>query len=302
MKRFLLGLALVLGLFSSPALAQKTALVVSSCGTLPDTYAAGQVRYQTIDTNGNLCSLLGAASTAIVTGNVASGATDSGNPVKVGGPFLTASPTVTNGQRVDWQFSANGDGSVAVQGTSLAPGDGNSNTALLLANKSGTAVKVLNWAQVYNGTTWDKQRSVGVGDAGSTGITAAGQYIFNGTTWDRWRGGPYQLAQTQVLGIGTGTTGAVTGTLAGAASKTTFICGFDISATGGVASLGPITVTGLLGGTFTYQLFSTATGVNFTKTYNPCLQASAVNTAIVVTTTADGTATAVDVNVQGFQQ
>ncbi len=41
-------------------------------------------------------------------GNVASAATDSGNPIKTGGVFNTAQPTVTNGQRVDSQSTARG--------------------------------------------------------------------------------------------------------------------------------------------------------------------------------------------------
>lgn len=41
-------------------------------------------------------------------GNVASGAADSGNPMKIGGVFNTTQPTVTNGQRVDGQYSARG--------------------------------------------------------------------------------------------------------------------------------------------------------------------------------------------------
>lgn len=44
----------------------------------------------------------------VVAGNVASGASDSGSPVKVGGVFNTTQPTVTNGQRVDMQSSARG--------------------------------------------------------------------------------------------------------------------------------------------------------------------------------------------------
>lgn len=43
-----------------------------------------------------------------VVGNVASAATDSGNPVKIGGPFNTTQPTVTNGQRVDAQLTSRG--------------------------------------------------------------------------------------------------------------------------------------------------------------------------------------------------
>lgn len=41
-------------------------------------------------------------------GNTASGATDAGNPLKIGGVFNTTQPTVTNGQRVDAQMSARG--------------------------------------------------------------------------------------------------------------------------------------------------------------------------------------------------
>lgn len=43
-----------------------------------------------------------------VAGNVASAATDSGNPVKIGSKFNSALPTVTDGQRVDSQADANG--------------------------------------------------------------------------------------------------------------------------------------------------------------------------------------------------
>lgn len=110
------------------------------------------------------------------------------------------------------------------------------------------------------------------------------------------------ILRTAINGIGTGTTGAVTGTLAATATTTTYICGFTVSAVGGTATLGPITVTGLKNGTFTYQLFSSASGVNLIQPFTPCIPASAVNTTIVVTTTADGTATAVDVNAYGYQQ
>jgi hypothetical protein len=103
--------------------------------------------------------------------------------------------------------------------------------------------------------------------------------------------------------IATGTTGAVAATLAAStADKATWICGFDVSAIGGTAAIGPITVTGLLGGTFTYQFSSSATGVTLQERYSPCLPSSAQKTAIVVTTTADGTASAVDVQAWGFQQ
>jgi hypothetical protein len=101
--------------------------------------------------------------------------------------------------------------------------------------------------------------------------------------------------------IATGTTGAVTATLPGAPGDTTYLCGLDVSAAGGTATVSPITVTGLLGGTFTYQGVN-AGGVPYTHAYWPCIPASAINTSISVTTTADGTATAVNVQVWGFRQ
>jgi hypothetical protein len=109
-------------------------------------------------------------------------------------------------------------------------------------------------------------------------------------------------AVTQIQGNGTGTTGSVVGTLAGVASKTTYLCDFDVSAIGGTATVGPIVVAGLLGGSKTYQLASATAGTTMSKVFNPCLPASAANTAITITTTADGTATAVDVNSSGYQR
>jgi hypothetical protein len=100
--------------------------------------------------------------------------------------------------------------------------------------------------------------------------------------------------------IASGTTGAVVATLATIPGKTTWLCGFDVSAIGGTAAVGPVTVTGLIGGTFTYQLASSASGVTLGRTFTPCIPASALNTTIVITTTADGTASAVNVQAWGY--
>lgn len=113
---------------------------------------------------------------------------------------------------------------------------------------------------------------------------------------------PYPAAATPLTGNATGTTGAVVGTLAGTSGKTTYICGFDVSAIGGTAAVGPITVAGLVGSSMVYELASTATGVTLPREFNPCIPASAANTSITITTTADGTASAVAVNSHGFQQ
>lgn len=105
-----------------------------------------------------------------------------------------------------------------------------------------------------------------------------------------------------ITGNATGTTGAVVGTLAAAAGKTTYVCGFDVTAVGGTAQVGPITVAGLVGGSATYYLASAVAGTVLPVRYAPCIPGSAVNTAITVTTTADGTASAVTVNSWGYQQ
>src|SRR5687768_16361468 len=44
-----------------------------------------------------------------IQGNVASGATDSGNPVKVGGVYNSTPPTLTNGKRGDLQLDELGN-------------------------------------------------------------------------------------------------------------------------------------------------------------------------------------------------
>lgn len=116
---------------------------------------------------------------------------------------------------------------------------------------------------------------------------------------------PYSASSgpgTPISGNATGSTGAVVGTLAGTSGKTTYICGFNVSAIGGTAAIGPVTVAGLIGASQVYQLTSTAAGLQLAQSFFPCHPASAQNTAITITTTADGTATAVDVNSWGFQQ
>ncbi len=112
----------------------------------------------------------------------------------------------------------------------------------------------------------------------------------------------YPASAAPVTGNATGTTGAVVGTLAGTGSKTTYICGFDVSAIGGTAAVGPITVAGLTGSSMVFYFSSTASGATLSRTFSPCIPASAANTAITVTTTADGTATGVAVNSWGFQK
>jgi hypothetical protein len=105
---------------------------------------------------------------------------------------------------------------------------------------------------------------------------------------------------TAIAGNASGTTGAVVGTLTATSTTTAYISGFTVSAIGGTAAVGPITVAGLKGGSQVYQLLSSAAGSTLSVNFNQSIPASAVNTNITVTTTADGTATAVNVNSWGF--
>ena len=105
---------------------------------------------------------------------------------------------------------------------------------------------------------------------------------------------------TLISGNATGTTGAVVGTLTATTLTTAYINGFTVSAVGGTAAVGPITIAGLLGGSQIYYMNSTAAGNTLAVNFQTPIPASAVNTNITVTTTADGTATSVSVNSWGF--
>lgn len=112
----------------------------------------------------------------------------------------------------------------------------------------------------------------------------------------------YPSGSTPITGNATGTTGAVVGSLAGTAGKTTYICGLNVSATGGTAAIGPITVANTITGSMAFELNSSVAGTNISENFSPCIPANAANTAITTTTTADGTASAVAVNSWGFQK
>lgn len=43
-------------LLACTSVSSDAALVVATCGTVPVTYTAGQIRQLTVDTNGNVCS------------------------------------------------------------------------------------------------------------------------------------------------------------------------------------------------------------------------------------------------------
>lgn len=102
---------------------------------------------------------------AQVVGNVASGASDSGNPVKSGGVFNTTQPTVTTGQRVDFQATSRGAQIVApgVDGFTVTANAG-SGTFNIQGNAS------VNVAQIAGNATLTGN---GVTGTGSQRVTVA---------------------------------------------------------------------------------------------------------------------------------
>lgn len=111
---------------------------------------------------------------AQIVGNIASLGADSGNPIKIGGTFNTAPPTATNGQRVDWQMTNRGEGIVAFGLAGGSVSSVNGGMADSVSNTVGT-YRFINRLELYNGSTWDKNRAVtNATDSTGIGIMAAG--------------------------------------------------------------------------------------------------------------------------------
>lgn len=97
-------------------------------------------------------------------GNVASAATDSGNPVKIGGVGRTATITpVTNGQRVD--LSLTPIGAMIVAGTYDGSSGADARPGIIGVTRrdsggiSEAPVGLIVAGQLLNGTTWDRARN-----------------------------------------------------------------------------------------------------------------------------------------------
>lgn len=106
-------------------------------------------------------------------GGVAAGATDSGNPVKVGGKYNATLPTLTDGQRGDLQLNARGILPVEIYHAtgSMTENLGGAQAADGVTNTFSSLI-ALTRAQLYNGGTttgWDRQR----GNVASTGLASA---------------------------------------------------------------------------------------------------------------------------------
>ncbi len=112
-----------------------------------------------------------------VTGSVAAGATDSGNPVKIGGVNSTTLPTLTDGQRGNAQLGTRGAllTSLMVPNSTTAVALAVSNVDGVTAGSVGSRFEVAALGYNFNGTSFDRTRSVTNGlNSTGTGINASG--------------------------------------------------------------------------------------------------------------------------------
>lgn len=172
----LIGATIVLS-WSAPAMAQLSFPTAASGVRVP-----GTVPLQ-CDASAANCAPPSATNPVVVGGTTSSGATDAGNPVKVGGRYNLTLPTFTDGQRADVQLSARGALLAALTAANGTPIGVNASAD---ASAGATGLNVTGQGLAFNGSTWDRVRgNIDTGalvthTAASTGTTSADQINYNG--------------------------------------------------------------------------------------------------------------------------
>lgn len=114
-------------------------------------------KVQVVDGAGTAGASGTAADPAAVVGNVASGAADSGAPVKVGAVVDTVRPVLTSGNRTDLKTDIRGSLFAAVTGASGTGSDGISNLVVQPYQTNGGGAGVFATAPfIWNGATFDR--------------------------------------------------------------------------------------------------------------------------------------------------
>ncbi|HSV48361.1 MAG TPA: hypothetical protein VLJ58_21410 [Ramlibacter sp.] len=291
------------------------------------------------DTSGNLSVGTGTAGTAaanvvtvqgiasatpvVVGGSVASGAADSGNPVKAGGKYNLSLPVYTDGQRGDLQLDASGRVRVTHRSAVVADGDGAVNSKALLADELGTALYTQARLTLLNGSsTWDRARAGIVTPTatltGHANVLPWAVYNATPTTRTEGQGGPLQATAQGSLVVKTyaapdndwsyvaastgitNTTTAVTIKAAAAAGVRNYITGLQISSD----VLGTATELAIrdgAGGAVLWRMKIGTTGIinGLQISFHSPIRGTAATLLEVVTLTASGTG-AVYVNAQGY--
>lgn len=135
----------------------------TATGTLGMIDDGVNIQSMTGDTSGNM----------FVVGNIASGITDLGNPLKVGGRYNSTKPTFSDAQRGDLQLGTRG--SLAVQ---IVDADGTNGLAVSTNNGDGqgfaNAIFTNSQTRIYNGSTFDRMRTtLPTLNTSGTGLAAA---------------------------------------------------------------------------------------------------------------------------------
>lgn len=264
--------ALAMASCAQPALAQASYPTAAS-----GVRVAGVVPLQ-CNASGAACAPITATNPAgpsQVVGNVASAATDSGNPVKIGGVYLSNPPgTLVSGQRADLTVDVYQALSVNIAGVSNAPID--SNTASIgVSNRAapGSAVGLALNVQghYWNGTNVIAQR----GDTNGAVVQPA----LSSTFWN------YPAASTGIVN----STTAVTVKAAAGAGVRNYVCTLAIDHDAlGVATEFAVR-DGAAGTVMARFKLQTAMNEGRIVTFSPCLKGTANTLVEVVTLTASVT-------------
>lgn len=203
-----------------------------------------------------------------------------GAPMPVGGIANASAPTFTEAKPGYLSFDLSGN--LRVIATTTPSGTQNIN----LTQISGASPSLTNplWVFPATGATFPVSGTV--------------------TTVGASTGGGFPNGASAITVSATGTTGVTTATIAVVSAKFNYLCGFTISSDATAALAGTATVTGIVGGTLSFiQNVGTATAAGvLTQNFNPCLQSSAINTAVVVNSIAAGVGGNTAVVAWGYNQ
>jgi hypothetical protein len=140
----------------------------------------------------SLSALAASLENVTVTGNVAHGSADSGNPVKVGGVYNAVAPSLLNGQRADLQFDSTGSLRVAPSPDKLVTGTISASGQSVVINTEG--LSTVGWATSgtwvgtiiseisYDGVDWYAQETLDT-DTGNNFIVTSFTESLNNDPW-----------------------------------------------------------------------------------------------------------------------
>lgn len=249
-----------------------------------------------------------------VIGPVASGATDSGGPVKIGGRNNTTLPTLTDGQRGDVQLDTRGGlYTVLKSANSTASATINQNGADSYSNSNIAGLDTLSFSMFYNGASWDRIKGDAIGglwvgnEARTTNKTATangGNVRPIATTIGAAVNKPFQVPELDwsypaAAGGISNTTTAVTMVGAAGSGIRNYLTAIQLSApTLGAAT--EVAVRDGAGGTVIWRGFMSTAGGNQSVNLSSPVKSTA-NTLLEVVTLSATVTGAVYINAQGYQ-